>query len=515
MLNSGILALRRRSLWEAADMGLLLWRRNLGYLIVFFAIPFWVCAFALLLAGNAGLADLLPGGLRGNLSLLCAWLILWWFNPLFDRFVLHVVARRYFEPSVPFRHLFRGLGASLCRGLAGDLLWRRFSPWRAAVMPIRVLERGGPARDRKGKRVTARKRALVNGGLHFCIFLSAWCPLLQWMLVGGETLFIFFISGLFSDTFQTEGQTFGLFSGSGGLYLYTVWCVNYLVVESLYVCMGFGLYLNSRVEVEGWDIELLFRTFVTRYRKAAALVLLLFGLGLPRLTGVWGQSPAPGSLPPELGAAMPAEVLEEILDREIRGERKTWGIRFKVEEEEPEPGTVTGTYFSWVDVLKKYGAILLRGVLILALAALVLVCVIFVYRRRNRLFQPVEAPDIRGSRPVPAPAPEFLLEEAEGSYRRGLLREAWGLCYAAVLEALTRCYRLRFPPGATEYRCLALVRRHPAGRQTGLERSFADLIRHWTALAYGGIRPPGGAFEQTLAWARSLRGDANGGDANG
>jgi hypothetical protein len=28
--------------------------------------------------------------------------------------------------------------------------------------------------------------------------------------------------------------------------------------------MGFGLYLNSRVEVEGWDIELLFRDFAAR-----------------------------------------------------------------------------------------------------------------------------------------------------------------------------------------------------------------------------------------------------------
>ena len=43
----GALALRRRSLWEAADAGLLLWRRNFVYFIPFFVIPLGVCALGL------------------------------------------------------------------------------------------------------------------------------------------------------------------------------------------------------------------------------------------------------------------------------------------------------------------------------------------------------------------------------------------------------------------------------------------------------------------------------------
>jgi hypothetical protein len=515
MLNSGILALRRRSLWEAADMGLLLWRRNLGYLILFFAIPFWVCAFTLLLPAQSGLADLLPGSL-GKYPLLCAWFVLWWLNPLFDRLTLHVVAMRYFEPRVPFRGLFRGLGAGLCRGLAGDLLWRRFSPWRAAVLPLRVLERGSPARvertgNRKRRRIAARKRALAGGGLHFCIFLSAWCVLLQWLLVAGELLFAYFVSRIFfSSTWNSR-----ILLGEGGLYLYTIWCVNYLVVESLYVCMGFGLYLNSRVEVEGWDIELLFRKFATRYRKAGALVLLLFGLGLPRLTGLFGQSAGPDPLPPDLGMTMPVEILEEILEQEMEGERKTWGIRFKSEDTD-SPDSPGIAPFPWVNFFRDAGALILRGVLVLVFAALVLVCGIFVYRRRKHLLYSAQPPDTHSSRtvpaPTPAPTPEFLLEEADHSYRQGLIREAWGLCYAASLEALTRYHRIRFPPGATEYRCLAL---YQGSRQAGLKRAFADLIRHWVALAYGGISPPAGAFEDALAWAQSLCGPPQGSPAAG
>jgi hypothetical protein len=37
---------------------------------------------------------------------------------------------------------------------------------------------------------------------------------------------------------------------------------NYFLIESLYVCMGFGLYVNSRMEREGWDLQLLFQGLI-------------------------------------------------------------------------------------------------------------------------------------------------------------------------------------------------------------------------------------------------------------
>jgi hypothetical protein len=262
-------------MWEAADAGLLLWKRNLGYFIPLFAIPFWVCAFVLrflpdlILQGGilppafrspdpGGFGSILPGS-RG-FPPLWSWVILWWLSPLFDRLILHVAAKRFFEPGASLSGLFQGLAGSLVRGLAGDLLWRRLNPWRAAVLPLRILEQGGRGNFR---RIRNRKRALSGGGLHFCIFLTLWCSFLQWILLAGEALFILVISELFFDL-QLSGFS-SLFMGKE-LYYYAGWCVNFLITESVYVCMGFGLYLNSRVEVEGWDIELLFRKFAGRRR---------------------------------------------------------------------------------------------------------------------------------------------------------------------------------------------------------------------------------------------------------
>jgi hypothetical protein len=523
MLNGGILALRRRGLWEAADSGLLLWRRNLGYFIPFFAIPFWLSAFGLLFLSMS--KTILPFGLFGNFPLGRAWVVLWWLNPLFDRFILHVAAARYFEPHSSFPSLFRGLPGSLFRGLPGDLLWRRFSPWRAVMMPLRVLE--GPAVRSRGawRRVADRKRALSGGGFHFCIFLTAWCHLLQWILIAGEILFVLLISRQFNVTLPDLGNLLEM----GGLYFYTLWCVNYLVAESLYVCMGFGLYLNSRVEVEGWDIELLFRQFTARRRKAAALALLV--LILPGPVGVFGQSgpdPAPGPLlPPAVGESMPAESLKEILRSSMGGERKVRTIRFKNED---RADLVSGfpsnsAPFPWL--------VFFRTLLILASSALVLICGIYLYRRM-RPGLPPESPENLVSRK--APAPEFLVEEAGRLHRRGLVREAWGLCYRASLGALTRYRLIRFPAGATEYRCLALYQGGYVDGETnsyadgaadgetnsiadgeadGTAGGFADLIRHWVALAYGGITPPDGAFDAALAWASSLCGEPERGRPSG
>jgi hypothetical protein len=127
-------------------------------------------------------------------------------------------------------------------------------------MPLRTLESGAGGNRR---RIRDRKRALSNGGLHFCIFITAWCFIFQWILLAGETLFVLIIPMILGNSRYTD--LFSLFSGKG-LYFYAAWCVNTLAVESLYVCMGFGVYLNSRIEVEGWDLELLFRKFAGRRR---------------------------------------------------------------------------------------------------------------------------------------------------------------------------------------------------------------------------------------------------------
>jgi hypothetical protein len=235
------LQLRRRSVWEAADSGILLWRHSFAYFIPFFAIPVWITACALLL-------------LPDNFYFL-SYLLLWWLKPLFGRLVLHVISRRFFGSPAPSRlgELCRGLWGTMLRGLIGDLSWRRFSPARAAAMPIRVLEHIGP------QQIRLRKKALVPGGLNFCTFLTTFGLCLEAMLLAGESMFTVLMMNMFPALSNLEYNIEII-----KILFFIAFCFNYILVESLYVCMGFGLYINSRVEVEGWDLQILFNKFSER-----------------------------------------------------------------------------------------------------------------------------------------------------------------------------------------------------------------------------------------------------------
>jgi hypothetical protein len=240
----GALALRQRSGWEAADAGVLLWRKNFFRFLPFAALPLvlFVPAFVLL-----------PAWLR-----IWGCVVLWWLKPLFDHLILGVISVRFFEPGARTKRLLRGVGRTLGKGLAGDLLWRRLSPWRSARMPVRLLE------GLKGKKARERLRDLEGRGLNFGILLTFFSLVLEYLLLGGELLFCAMTLELVMPGFVSS---FIEFSGGLRAFIFFAYGINYLLVESLYVCMGFGLYINSRIEREGWDLQLLFQGLVPRQKS--------------------------------------------------------------------------------------------------------------------------------------------------------------------------------------------------------------------------------------------------------
>jgi hypothetical protein len=235
----GVLTLRQRNNWEAADSGLLLWRKNFFYFIPFFALPLLFFVLG---------KDLLPPRLR-----LWAWVLLWWLKPLFDHLVLGVISVRFFEPEARIKQLFRGIGRTLGKGLAGDLLWRRLSPWRSARMPVRLLE------GLTGKKARERIQNLEGRGLNFCLLLTLFSMILEYLLLAGECGFCMMMLEMFRPGFFSS-----FFEYLNGMRYFIIFMYgfNYFLIESLYVCMGFGLYVNSRIEREGWDLQLLFQSLI-------------------------------------------------------------------------------------------------------------------------------------------------------------------------------------------------------------------------------------------------------------
>ena len=482
------LALRHRSRWEALDAGILLWRDNFAYLLIFFALPLWLCAFGL---------RIIPERLR-----YLSWIFLWLLRPLFERPALHVISVRFFEKGAGLKRLCSGLFKTITRGLAADLSWRRFSPVRAAMMPVRTLE------GLKFKQIAERRKILKKGGLGFCSVLTAWSIIMELILLGGEFLLLLITleilqPGLFSTVEEiVDGWE---------IFIYAAFCVNSMLIGSLYVCMGFSLYLNCRVELEGWDLEILFRGLAEKNRhknpaRTAALIFLAAALLLPARSAVTQENP-PGASGAENAAVnafvfhddIPLETLQKILDSpDFGGERDGWGIRLKQKDKEKKQPELNLNFSPLLEKIKQFFALMLRSVLIGI--AVILAIVLFIYIRRHSggrsLFKKSgTARAISGAGGI---SPQALLEQSQEFFRRGELRQAWGLCIAALFRSLAVYRNMVFPPDATEYECLS------AARAAADYAALAVPVNYWIAFAYAGRLPPHDSYQQAVAYCAGL-----------
>lgn len=498
------LSLRRRSVWEAADSGVLLWRNNFVYFIPFFAIPVWVAACGLRFVPED--------------YYYLSYLILWWLKPLFDRLVLHVVSIRFFgsPDSSGHRELRRGLFRTITRFLLGDLLWRRFSPYRSSRMPVRVLERGNRVQFR------LRKKALVPGGLNFCFFISAFGLCAEAVLLLGEIAFAAIAARMF---FPSSLGYLDDYMKSVEIFIFAAFCFNYILIESLYVCMGFGLYINSRVEVEGWDLQLLFQKFAGAEEQTPASVppaktvaVICFILALfftPASRALYADSVEDTALAEEIPVEFfpedfpfvgheSVENLKEILASPDFGyEKEGWEIQLKQFEEPEDPPDINLS--PWMELLKKISGYMLRLFVILTAVVFLGFSVFWFWKnyrnvfRGRRSFRPRSAEGYVN--PLISPkSPESLFTRAASFFDEGNFREAWAACLSGCIAAYTRYHSLSFPPDATEYGCLDLVR---VALPDEADR-FDALVRTWIFFAYGGRAPAGGAFEGALAYGRSL-----------
>jgi len=459
---------RRKNFREAADSGLLLWRENFVSFIPFFAIPLWVCAFSLRI--------FLPENLQ-----YYSWLIVWLLKPLFDRLILHVVSIRFFERDAGLKRLCRGLVKNLWRGLIGDLLWRRFSPLRSAMMPIRVLEKN--IKSRKANR--ERKGYLKNGGIDYCFLLTIWGIAVEIALLIGEILFVITMSEFLAKGLLSSIESFADIE----IYIYAAWCFNFILVETIYVCMGFSLYINSRIAVEGWDIEILFRGFAEKLKNSgktiAIIALLLVTCFMPV---------------PAFADETPIASLQTILESpDFGGEKDSWGIKLKKPLEQMDMPNINTDF---IEELRKIFAIILRFILIIIIAGLLVL--LFYYLSKLRTKKPGKTKRSAASilQKKPIEDPKILLGKAIKFHERGETRLAWGYCTAAAIWSWPTYQGIVFPPNATESDCASLV--ISKANNNSQAHTFNKIIKHWVYFAYAGKLPPEGSFEEAINLCKNL-----------
>jgi hypothetical protein len=328
------------------------------------------------------------------------------------------------------------------------------------------------------------------------------------MLLFGEVLFAILVSEMVfpagSPFLQNDSAVFDIL-------FFAAFCFNYVLVESLYVCMSFGLYINSRVELEGWDLQIMFRKFAVAAPREKApgpaiktlpVICLLFFilLGTASLPAHAEETvePFPEFFPAVSESAL--EDLEAILSSDDFGsEKEGWGIRFKYSREESEIPDVDVD--SWLHEIRQVFGFILRLVVILVLIGSLAFAFYWLSKLRRKGLFPLHDMGKSYVNPLMSgESPESLFTKADDFFHKGSPREAWAAWLAGCLGAYTRDHYVSFPVDATEYGCLALACSALGGKAEG----FGEFVEDWILLAYGGRPPAEDAFKRALSYGRSL-----------
>lgn len=507
--------LRPRQGWEAIDLGFRMAMR--------WARPLWAMWFAIMLP----LALALYLAVQADPWLFT--LLIWWLKPVYDRFLLHVLSRAVFGEVPRLRDSLAAWREILSPGLLLGQITRFWDFSRSFCLPVLQLERqtGAPARARRRllkQRAGGHAVGLTVVMLHFEIVV----------LYGLMTL---------GTLFATDVQ-WNAAPSSEGSFLTNIdnwwtWteALLYLAAISLlqpfYVAGGFALYLNRRVLLEGWDVEVALRRLSQRHaaqqersalpgRHLPVLILTLllaqsFTLPLRAETPAQADVPAAveeseASVAEESGAteeSRPAanadgdyvpqdtearQRILEILDDPVFGDRREeWRWR-RIEEDKPED-PVTPRDFSTIGALVHALGEVLQVIAYVAVAGLLVALVVMLWRQRGSAgsVATVAPPAVLFGLAInPESLPADIPAAARAALAAGQWRDALSLLYRGALSHLVHQRGLRIARGATEGDVLRLAERSLPAQPVAY---FRDLLALWVATAYGGRQPAPEAIE--------------------
>lgn len=237
---------RPRNAWESIDLGFSLvqvWWRPLYKIWFAFTLP---------------LLGLVYGIIYWNeLGFFTGILTIWWLKPLWDRLILHFLSHILFGECLGVYATFKALPQLLFKTrLFYALTFGRFILPRSFLLPIWQLE------GSKGRIRRQREKLLQKHTRNTAVWLTLVCLHFELIIY----LSLFGISYLLTPpVYQLDFHGF-IFAEPGWMDSMKIIFsgVALSIVEPLYVAGGFVLYLNRRIHLEGWDIELTFRQLASR-----------------------------------------------------------------------------------------------------------------------------------------------------------------------------------------------------------------------------------------------------------
>ncbi|MCP4495010.1 MAG: DUF4129 domain-containing protein [Gammaproteobacteria bacterium] len=463
-----------RSGWQAIDLGFLMaqsWWRPLfmlsaipsllvfiPLLLVFWEQPFWAAFVA------------------------------WWLKPFWERLPLFYASRRVFDEQVSELEILALIKSQYRKDLLPWLLWRRLSFNRAFDAPVTVLE------ELKGK--SRSQRLNVLHGKHTDISLANQLVSFIFEIIVASGLFgilLFFIP----DSFDIEAfDSFGNITLVGQWFYTLSIFIAMLLVLPFYSMAGFALYLNRRIELEAWDIEITFRNL--SQRKSQPNTNLIASILIALLAVIGGGMPSSSNAAITHDNESAKQLIEDIKKSPDYGQEKVvekWRFKNWAEQNQGKIPEWFIDFIEWfelngdgsdIDGLLTTTAFWLKALLVGLFICLLLY---LFYRLRGPLGRLAAnrrtevAPDVMFGLDVrPESLPQDVPMQVMSLWQEEQFREALGLLYRAALSRLIEQHALAFKSSHTEAECVALVQ---ARGMESLSNYFTKLTQVWRRLAYG------------------------------
>ncbi|GLS28075.1 DUF4129 domain-containing protein [Marinibactrum halimedae] len=228
-----------RNKWQAIDMGIALARQWYWPLLLAWVIPVLIVSipFAII---DSTFITLLP-------------LIIWWLKPLFERLPLLYLSRYLFGEFARPKMTLKGWFRLYTFDAFAALTWRRLSVCRSFTLAITVLEK------QKGHARAERRRLLGRSTNRAATWLTITLIHAEmFLLFGCVSLVVLFIPEQVDINYDTLWSI--IENPTVIEYVYTfLYFISIAIITPFYVACGFYLYINRRIELEAWDIEIQFK----------------------------------------------------------------------------------------------------------------------------------------------------------------------------------------------------------------------------------------------------------------
>ncbi len=482
--------IRPRNPWEAIDVGFQLpriWWREVYIPWLLFILPMII----ILTVVFQGIPWLAP-------------LIIWLLKPLYDRLLLSIFSQRLFGVEQSTGNILRGIPALFKTGLYINLTLLRLNPSRSFHLPVWQLE--GLRGKKRQKRIQVLSARIYSYPLWLTIVCMHLEALFYFTILG--LVFMFIPEGIkidFLSLFDSDIENNIWFLLLTNLLVFT----GMIIIEPFYVAAGFMLYVNRRIRLEGWDIEIAFRRLNQRLKKhitTLGLILIAVNLSIMPSSHLLAEQKNDEAVVPVntiiLDPSESGRVIDEVMQRDEFNKPNIFNAWLP--KEEPVKKDIDESKF--LELIKELAQLL--AVIFKAAAwilVLLLIAIIFLYREKwlfrgknKKIDEHIPPEKLFGMDITPESLPDDIPGAARREIEKGNIRATLSLLYrGALMEIITR-HKVELNASYTEGEVVATVAKSLPEKQISY---FRSLTKEWIQTAYADrLSTPSSLLELCNNW---------------